>query len=101
MAKTSVIARNNKRTRLVEKYAKKRAELKSIIQSKKSSIGERFQAQLTLTSLPRDSSRSRIRNRCLLTGRGRGCYRKFKISRIVLRSLASEGALPGVTKASW
>ena len=101
MAKTSVIARNDKRIRLADKYAKKRDELKAIIHNKQSAIGERFQAQLELSSLPRDSSPARIRNRCLVTGRGRGFYRKFKISRIVLRSLASDGELPGVTKASW
>lgn len=101
MAKKSIIERNAKRTRLAAKYAKKRAALKALIHNKQSPINDRFQAQLELASLPRNGSRTRIRERCLLTGRGRGCYRKFKISRIVLRSLANKGELPGVTKASW
>ena len=101
MAKTSAIQRNLKRIRLVKKYAKKRLALKKIINDKKLPLNERFKAQLKLAKLPRNSAKIRIRNRCEMTGRPRGVYRKFKISRIALRELASKGIIPGMTKSSW
>ena len=101
MAKTSAIQRNLKRIRLVKKFAKKRAALKKIINDKKLPLNERFKAQLKLAKLPRNSSKTRIRNRCEITGRPHGVYRKLKISRIALRELASKGRIPGMTKSSW
>ena len=101
MAKTSAIQRNLKRIRLVKKYQKKREALKKIIKNKKLPLEERFNAQLKLTKLPKNSSRIRIRNRCAITGRPHGVYRKLKISRIALRELASSGKIPGMTKSSW
>ena len=101
MAKTSSIQRNLKRIRLVKKFSKKRHELKKIINNKKLPLEERFKAQLKLAELPRNSSKIRIRNRCEITGRPRGVYRKLKISRIALRDLASKGKIPGMTKSSW
>lgn len=101
MAKSSSVERNQKRERLVKKYAKKRAELKAIIYNKDASLEDRFGASLKLAELPRNSSKIRVRNRCNLTGRPRGYFRKFGISRIALRDLASHGELPGVTKSSW
>ena len=101
MAKTSSIQKNLKRIRLVNKFLKKREELKKIIKNKKLPLEERFNAQLKLAKLPRNSAKIRIRNRCEMTGRPRGVYRKFKISRIAFRELASKGMIPGVTKSSW
>ena len=101
MAKTSSIQRNLKRIRLVEKFSKKRKELKKIIWDKKLPLEERFKAQLKLAKLPRNSAKTRIRNRCEITGRPHGVYRKLKISRIALRELASNGKIPGMTKSSW
>ena len=101
MAKTSSIQRNLKRIRLVKKFSKKRQELKEIIKNRKLPLEERFNAQLKLSKLPRNSARTRIRNRCEITGRPHGVYRKLKISRIALRELASEGKIPGMTKSSW
>lgn len=101
MAKKSAIARNKKRERLVEKYASKRAELKAIIASPKSTDEEFFKAQRELTLLPRNSSATRVRNRCSITGRPRAFIRKFGLSRITFRELARKGELPGVTKSSW
>tara|TARA_B100001559_G_C16460592_1_gene603879 strand:+ start:527 stop:832 length:306 start_codon:yes stop_codon:yes gene_type:complete len=101
MAKTSAIQRNLKRIKLVKKYSKKRMELKKIINNKKLPLDERFKAQLKLAKLPRNSSKIRIRNRCEITGRPHGVYRKLKISRIALRDLASKGKIPGMTKSSW
>ena len=101
MAKTSSIQRNLKRIRLVKKFAKKRENLKKIIKNKKLPLTERFEAQLKLAKIPRNSSKTRIRNRCEITGRPRGVYRKLKISRIALRDLASQGKIPGMTKSSW
>lgn len=101
MAKKSSIARNKKRERLVEKYADKRAELKAIIRSPKTSDEEFFRAQRELTLLPRNSSATRLRNRCSITGRPRAFIRKFGLSRITFRELARKGELPGVTKSSW
>jgi small subunit ribosomal protein S14 len=101
MAKTSAIQRNLKRIRLSKKYAKKRAELKKIISNKKTSLAERFAAQLKLNKLPKNSSKIRVRNRCEVTGRPHGVYRKLRISRIALRDMASSGKIPGMTKSSW
>ena len=101
MAKTSSIQKNLKRIRLVKKFAKKRENLKKIIKNKKLPLTERFEAQLKLAKIPRNSSKTRIRNRCEITGRPRGVYRKLRISRIALRDLASKGKIPGMTKSSW
>ena len=101
MAKTSAIQRNLKRIRMVKKYSKKREKLKKIIKNKKLPIEERFNAQLKLSKLPRNSAKIRVRNRCEITGRPHGVYRKLRISRIALRKFASEGKIPGMTKSSW
>ena len=101
MAKTSAIQRNLKRIKLVKKFLKKRESLKKIIKNKKLPLEERFVAQLKLAKIPRNSAKVRIRNRCEITGRPRGVYRKLKISRIALRDLASNGKIPGMTKSSW
>jgi len=101
MAKTSSIQKNLKRIRLVKRFAKKREDLKKIIKNKKLPLTERFEAQLKLAKIPRNSSKTRIRNRCEITGRPRGVYRKLRISRIALRDLASKGKIPGMTKSSW
>tara|TARA_X000001036_G_C20403370_1_gene693782 strand:+ start:88 stop:393 length:306 start_codon:yes stop_codon:yes gene_type:complete len=101
MAKTSAVERNLKRIRLVKKFQKKRNLLKKIIRNKKLPLTERFEAQLKLAKIPRNSSRTRIRNRCEITGRPHGVYRKLRISRIALRDLASSGKIPGMTKSSW
>ena len=101
MAKTSSIQRNLKRIRLVKKFLKKRESLKKIIKDKKLPLEKRFDAQLKLAKIPRNSSKVRIRNRCEITGRPRGVYIKLKISRIALRDLASKGKIPGMTKSSW
>ena len=101
MAKTSSIQRNLKRIRLANKFLKKRQELKKIVKNRKLPLDERFKAQLKLAKLPRNSAKIRIRNRCEITGRPRGVYRKLKISRIALRELASSGKIPGMTKSSW
>ena len=101
MAKTSSIQRNLKRIKLANKFLKKREELKKIIKNRKLPLDERFNAQLKLAKLPRNSAKIRIRNRCEMTGRPRGVYRKLKISRIALRELASKGKIPGMTKSSW
>ena len=101
MAKTSAIQKNLRRIKLVKKYASKRAALKKIIKNKKLELSERFAAQLKLNKLPKNSSKIRIRNRCEVSGRPHGVYRKLKISRIALRDLASSGKIPGITKSSW
>ena len=101
MAKTSSIQRNLKRIRLVKKFLKKRENLKKIIKNKKLPLEERFAAQLKLAKIPRNSAKIRIRNRCEITGRPHGFYRKLRISRIALRDLASKGKIPGMTKSSW
>ena len=101
MAKTSAIQRNLKRIRLNKRYSKKRIELKKIIKNKNIPLSERFSAQLKLNKLPKNSSKIRIRNRCEITGRPHGVYRKLKISRIALRKLTLEGKIPGMTKSSW
>jgi small subunit ribosomal protein S14 len=101
MAKNSMIARENRRARAVKKYAVKRAELKAIIRNPAGSDEERYQAQLKLQALPRDSSPVRGRNRCRITGRPHGYYRKFGLSRNMLREAAMRGDVPGLVKASW
>ena len=101
MAKTSAIEKNLKRIRLVKKYAKKRKMLKEIIMNKKLELSERFAAQLKLNKLPKNSSKIRVRNRCEITGRPHGVYRKLKISRIALRQLGLQGKIPGLVKSSW
>jgi len=101
MAKTSSIQRNLKRIKLAKKFLKKREDLKKIIKNRKLPLDERFKAQLKLSKLPKNSARIRIRNRCEITGRPHGVYRKLKISRIALRELASQGKIPGMTKSSW
>ena len=100
MAKTSAIQRNLKRIKLAKKFLKKRESLKKIIKNKKLPLEERFAAQLKLAKIPRNSAKVRIRNRCEITGRPHGVYRKLKISRIALRELASAGKIPGMTKSS-
>ena len=101
MAKTSAVEKNRKRHRMVKKFASRRARLKEIAQDRSLPAEECFAARLKLAKLPRNSAKVRIRNRCELSGRPRGYYRKFKISRIALRDLASQGQIPGMTKSSW
>ncbi|MDT4330011.1 30S ribosomal protein S14 [Methylomonas sp. MED-D] len=101
MAKKSMIARESKRAGLIKKFDTKRKELKEIIRSPGSSFDEKEAAQLQLQKLPRDSSKSRLRNRCNLTGRPHGFYRKFGLGRNKLREAAMRGDVPGLTKASW
>ena len=101
MAKKSAIARNNHRKRIVARYAERRAQLKLATRDLSASPEERFNAQLKLASLPKNSSGVRLHNRCRLTGRSRGVYRKFNLSRIALRELASKGQIPGMVKSSW
>lgn len=101
MAKTSSIEKNNKRQRMIKRDAAKRAALKAVIMNRELPLDERINAQFKLSALPRNGAKIRYRNRCELTGRARGTYRKFKLSRIKLRELGSFGRLPGLTKASW
>ncbi len=101
MAKMSAINKNNNRIKLSKKYQKKRLELKKIIMDKKLTLEERFKAQQKLSSLPRNSAKVRVMNRCQITGRPHGVYRKLKISRIALRQLGLEGKIPGMVKSSW
>ena len=101
MAKTSMIERDKKRRRLAKRYEAKRTRLKALIKDQGKPAEERFMAALKLAELPRNSSKTRIRNRCLVTGRPRGFYRKLKMSRVALRLLGSEGKIPGLVKASW
>ena len=101
MAKKSVVERNKKRIRLSEKYSSKRASLKALTRNTSLSPEERFEAQLKLSRLPRNSSKVRVRLRCEISGRGRSNYRKFKMSRIALREFASQGMIPGMVKSSW
>ena len=101
MTRLSLIQRNLKRERLVNKYGKKRMALKKIIKNKKTSPEQRIDAINKLSKLPKNSMPCRLRNRCVLTGRPRGIYKKFRLSRIAFRELASEGKLPGITKSSW
>ncbi len=101
MAKKSMIEREKKRQRLVEQYAAKRAALKEIANDQDKPMEERFKARLALAKLPRNSSPTRLHNRCQLTGRPHAYYRKLKISRIALRDLGSAGQIPGLVKSSW
>jgi small subunit ribosomal protein S14 len=101
MAKTSSIQRNKKRERLTKKFATKRSKLKAIADNDSLAMEDRFAARLKLAELPRNSSKVRIKHRCDLTGRSRSVYRKFRLSRIALRELASTGQIPGMVKASW
>jgi len=101
MAKLSAIQRNLKRIRLEKKNRAKRKKLKATIGNRKLPLEERFKAQLKLSKMPRNSSKIRIRNRCEITGRPHGVYRKLRISRIALRELASSGKIPGMVKSSW
>src|SRR3989337_108119 len=101
MAKKSSIEKNDRRRRMTKQYAGKRARLKGITQTLSLPVEERFAAQLKLAELPRNSSPTRIRNRCELTGRPRGYYRKLRMSRIALRDLGSQGLIPGMIKSSW
>ncbi len=101
MAKTSAIEKNKRRAKLAKQYANKRAKLKAIANDKALPPEEQFAARLKLAELPRNSSKVRVRNRCELTGRPRAFYRKFKLSRVTLRELASTGQIPGMTKSSW
>ena len=101
MAKKSAIEKNKRRGRLVAKYADRRARLLAVSRDESVPQEERFAARIKLASLPRNSAKVRVRNRCQITGRPRGYYRRFKMSRIALRELASVGQIPGVAKASW
>ena len=101
MAKLSSINKNNKRIKLANKFFKKRQNLKKIIMNKKLPLEERFKAQQKLSNLPRNSAKVRVMNRCQITGRPHGVYRKLKISRIALRQLGLEGKIPGMVKSSW
>ena len=101
MAKLSSINKNNRRIKLAEKLFKKRQKLKKIVMNKKLPLEERFKAQQKLSKLPRNSAKNRVMNRCQITGRPHGVYRKLKISRIALRKLGLEGKIPGMVKSSW
>ena len=101
MAKLSAVNKNNRRIKLSDRFYKKRQSLKKIIMNKKLPLEERFKAQQKLSKLPRNSASNRIMNRCQITGRPHGVYRKLKISRIALRDMASSGKIPGITKSSW
>jgi small subunit ribosomal protein S14 len=101
MAKTNMIEREKRRAKIVKKYAARRAQLKELIRSPKTSPEERAAAQARLQALPRDASPSRQRNRCQITGRSRGVYRKFGLARVKIREVANRGEIPGLSKASW
>jgi small subunit ribosomal protein S14 len=101
MAKKSAIEKNNRRKRMVKKYAAKREQLRAIANDKSLPMEERFAARLKLAELPRNSAANRVRNRCEVSGRPRGYYRKLAMSRIALRELANQGLVPGVVKSSW
>ena len=101
MAKLSSVNKNNRRIKLSNKFYEKRKKFKKIIMNKQLSLEERFEAQQKLSKMPRNSSKIRIRNRCQITGRPHGVYRKLKISRIALRKLGLEGKIPGMVKSSW
>jgi len=101
VAKLSLINRDIKRAKLIEKYAPKRAALKAIIDDQSKSDEERYQARLELQQLPRNSSPTRLRNRCVVTGRSRGVYKQFGLTRHKVREMALRGEIPGMTKASW
>ncbi|MBC6497625.1 MAG: 30S ribosomal protein S14 [Alphaproteobacteria bacterium GM7ARS4] len=101
MAKKSVVERNSRRQRIIDKYAAKRRDLKARIHDKGLDKDERFHLCLSLSTMPRDSSPVRYRRRCIITGRGRGVYRRFRLSRIMLRDLAGKGEIPGMSRSSW
>lgn len=101
MAKLSSINKNNRRRKMTKQFAEKRAALKAIVMNKELDIQERLTAQMQLSALPRNGSATRIRNRCEVTGRARGVYRQFKLSRIKLREYGSFGRIPGLIKSSW
>lgn len=101
MAKNSAVLKNDRRKAKVKKYANKRAALKAIVMNKELPLDERMQAQLKLAALPRNSAENRLRNRCEVTGRPRGYYRKFRICRNQLREMGSFGEIPGLVKSSW
>lgn len=101
MAKKSALENNNKKQKMVEQYRARRTKLKAETKDTSLSMEERFEAQLKLAALPRNSSRVRVRNRCEVSGRPRGYYRKLKMSRIALRELGSKGLVPGLVKSSW
>ncbi len=101
MAKTSSVEKNNRRRKLADQYAAKRKSLKDIVMDQSKPLEERFKAQLKLSELPRNSSKTRIRNRCEVTGRPRAVYRKLKMSRVALRDLGNNGLIPGLVKSSW
>jgi small subunit ribosomal protein S14 len=101
MAKVGMIERNNKRARMEKKYGARRAKLKAVAMDKNASMEERFEAQLKMAELPRNSAKNRYRNRCEVTGRPRGYYRKFELCRNQLRELGSFGVIPGLVKSSW
>ena len=101
MAKKSAIEKNNRRKGLAARYAAKRAQLKAAAMDENLSLEERFKARLRLAALPRNSAPSRVRNRCEVTGRPRGYYRKLRMSRIALREYGSRGQIPGLVKSSW
>ena len=101
MAKLSAVNKNNRRIKLSDKFYLKRKKLKDIIMNKKLSLEERFKAQQKLSKLPRNSAKNRVMNRCQISGRPHGVYRKLKISRIALRQLGLEGKIPGMIKSSW
>jgi small subunit ribosomal protein S14 len=101
MAKTNMVEREKRRTRVAKKYATRRAQLKELIRSPKSTPEQRVAAQAALQAQPRDASKSRQRQRCAITGRSRGVYRKFGLARVKIREVASRGEIPGLGKASW
>jgi len=101
MAKTNMVEREKRRAKIVKRYAARRAQLKELIRNPKTSPEERQAAQARLQSQPRDASPSRQRNRCQITGRSRGVYRKFGLSRVKIREVAMRGEIPGLSKASW
>ena len=101
MAKKSMVEKNNRRRKMAKQFASRRSKLKAIARDKTLPMEERFAATLKLAELPRNSSATRIRNRCELSGRPRGYYRKHRLSRIALRDLGSKGLIPGLVKSSW
>jgi small subunit ribosomal protein S14 len=101
MAKTNMVEREKRRAKIAKKYAAKRAQLKELIRSPRTSADDRAAAQVQLQSLPRDASPSRQRKRCAITGRSRGVYRKFGLARVKIREVANRGEIPGLAKASW
>ncbi len=101
MAKTSSVEKNNRRRKLVDQFAAKRKALKAVVMDQSKPMDERFRAQLKLSALPRNSAKTRIRNRCEITGRPRAYYRKLKMSRVALRELGNSGLVPGLVKSSW